>query len=553
MKDSTRLYQLLIILVAALLFVPFLGQVHLFDWDEINFAESAREMIVTKDYLTVRIDYLPFWEKPPLFIWMQVLSMKIFGVNEFAARFPNAVCGIVTLLVLFNIGRKLINNYFGLLWICVYACSILPFFYFKSGIIDPWFNLFIFLGVYNTFKYILTTQEEKKKLFIGLSGVFIGLGILTKGPVALLIYLLTCGVFYAIKMFRVKIKTSHVLIFLLTLGIVGGFWFIVQMISGNFSVIRDFIVYQIRLFRTKDAGHGGFFLYHFLVLFFGVFPASIFALRSFSREKRDDPERLYEFKNWMMILFWTVLILFTIVKTKIVHYSSLCYFPLTFLGAYGIMKLKESGQAIPKWVRIMVIGVAAFWGLILTVLQLVVHNKEWIIRKDIIKDPFAVGNLQANVSWSGYEFLIGLAFIAVVFILFSSKKVSLQTQITGLLTATLIFVYTTVVFIVPRVEGYSQRAAIEFYQSKQHEDCYVKTLGFKSYAHLFYFKLQPQANPKYRDENWLLNGKIDKPVYFVMKNTSKERYLKENLGLRVLYEKNGFVFVKRDIDINDKQ
>src|SRR6266542_5297254 len=148
MKDSSRFLQLLIVIVASLLFIPFLGHVHLFDWDEINFAEAAREMIVTKNYLSVQIDYLPFWEKPPLFIWMQVLSMKVFGINEFAARFPNAVCGIVTLLVLFNIGRKLVSNNFGLVWGLVYTCSILPFFYFKSGIIDPWFNLFIFLGVY---------------------------------------------------------------------------------------------------------------------------------------------------------------------------------------------------------------------------------------------------------------------------------------------------------------------------------------------------------------------------------------------------------------------
>jgi len=77
----------IIFIIASLLFIPFLGSVHLFDWDEINFAESAREMIVTGDYNTVRIDFEPFWEKPPLFIWMQALSMKIFGINEFAAVF----------------------------------------------------------------------------------------------------------------------------------------------------------------------------------------------------------------------------------------------------------------------------------------------------------------------------------------------------------------------------------------------------------------------------------------------------------------------------------
>ncbi len=74
--------ELLILILAILFFIPYLGAVHLFDWDEINFAEASREMIETGDYLTVRIDYQPFHEKPPFFFWFQVISMEIFGVNE---------------------------------------------------------------------------------------------------------------------------------------------------------------------------------------------------------------------------------------------------------------------------------------------------------------------------------------------------------------------------------------------------------------------------------------------------------------------------------------
>ena len=144
---ETRL-RLLIVIIGLLLFLPFNGLVHLFDWDEINFAESAREMIVTGNYSTVSINFIPFWEKPPLFIWMQVVSMKFFGINEFAARFPNAICGVLTLLILFEIGRRLKNNKFGLAWALAYGASILPFLYFKSGIIDPWFNLFIFSALF---------------------------------------------------------------------------------------------------------------------------------------------------------------------------------------------------------------------------------------------------------------------------------------------------------------------------------------------------------------------------------------------------------------------
>ena len=96
LKNRIIIINIIIALLSLALFVPFLGGVRLFDWDEINFAESAREMIVTGDYLTVRINFLPFWEKPPLFIWLQVLSMRLFGINEFAARLPNAICGTVT-------------------------------------------------------------------------------------------------------------------------------------------------------------------------------------------------------------------------------------------------------------------------------------------------------------------------------------------------------------------------------------------------------------------------------------------------------------------------
>ena len=137
-----------IILTASLLFIPFIGNMPLFDWDEINFAECAREMVVTHNYSDVQLYFQPFWEKPPLFIWLQALSMNLFGVSEFSARFPNALCGIITLLVLYRCGKALNDRKFGLTWAFVYASTLLPHLFFKSGIIDPWFNLLIFSSVY---------------------------------------------------------------------------------------------------------------------------------------------------------------------------------------------------------------------------------------------------------------------------------------------------------------------------------------------------------------------------------------------------------------------
>ena len=539
--------QISIVIIAALLFIPFLGHVHLFDWDEINFAEAAREMIRTGNYLNVQIDFHPFWEKPPLFIWMQVISMKVFGINEFAARFPNAICGVVTLSVLFNIGRKLRDTKLGLTWVIVYACSILPFFYFKSGIIDPWFNLFIFTGIYYSFLFTLAEKLQKRNYYLGLSALFIGLAVLTKGPVGLLIYGLVFGIYMIIKMFRVRITLYQILLFSGVLIAVGGFWFIVQLLSGNYQVVNDFFVYQVRLFQTKDAGHGGFLLYHFVILFFGVFPASIFALRSFKLEKKEDREPIHEYKNWMMILFWTVLILFTIVRTKIVHYSSICYFPLTFLASYVIVKLIDQKQEIPKWMNRLLITVAVFWGSIIIALQLIANYKDNIIASNLIKDPFAVHNLEAQVTWSGHEWLIGALYLLLMILFISFKRIQIQTRIIFIFLLTLIFTYTTVLVIPQKIEGYSQRAAIEFYQERSKEDCYVEPIGFKSYAHLFYFNKNIQSNPKSYDEQWLLSGAIDKPAYFIMKINNAKDYLDKYPELKIIYEKNGFVFAKRSL------
>ncbi|HXB45793.1 MAG TPA: glycosyltransferase family 39 protein, partial [Puia sp.] len=196
-------------LVAAVFFIPFLGRVHLFDWDEINFAECSREMIKMDDYSRVYINFKPFWEKPPMFFWMQSTAMKIFGVTEFAARFPNAICGLITLIVVFICGSKIYDKKFGVLWALAYGGSLFPNMYFKSGIIDPWFNLFTFLALYHFILYHWSRngfdKEGLKKnslSYVVWSGIFMGLAVLTKGQVSLMVFLLSLGVYFIYNRFR---------------------------------------------------------------------------------------------------------------------------------------------------------------------------------------------------------------------------------------------------------------------------------------------------------------------------------------------------------------
>lgn len=529
--------------IAALLFIPFLGGEHLFDWDEINFAESAREMIVTGDYLTVQINFQPFWEKPPLFIWMQVLSMKMFGINEFAARFPNAICGIVTLLVLFNIGKKIRNNLFGLIWVLAYVGSVLPFFYFKSGIIDPWFNLFIFLGVYFLMLYAFPENTQKLKNIV-LSAAFAGLAVLTKGPVGFLLIALTGGVFLLWVKFKVKVRAIDVVTYFVVLALVGGSWFIIQILTGNYDMFVDFIVYQVRLFQTQDAGHGGFFGYHFVVLFFGVFPSSILALKAFGKENTG--ETFYPFmKKWMVILFWVVLILFSIVKTKIVHYSSLAYFPLTFLAAGFVYSMYQNRGKWQKWMSVVIVVLSVLIAIPAMLLQFVDQFKYKIIESNLINDAFAVENLKAEANWSGFEFLPGLLFlVAIVFIFTRIKKTEPLKRALFLWGTTMVFTLSVILVLVPRIEKYSQNALIEFFKSKAGQDVYLKNIHFKSYATYFYGETKPPSNQNFYNDDWLLTGDIDKDVHFVTK-IHRAPLMEKYDDIKETGRKNGFVFYVR--------
>lgn len=543
-KRSVFQIQLLIAVVAALLFIPFLGQVHLFDWDEINFAESAREMIVSGNYLEVQIDFKTFWEKPPLFIWMQVISMHVFGINEFAARFPNAICGIITLLAFFNIGRYFYNKEFGLWWVLVYMASIFPFFYFKTGIIDPWFNLFMFLGIFYLFRYL----RETKTCHVALAALFTGLAVLTKGPVGALLVGLSIISYLILIRFRVRIRFWDLLLFVLISSISGGFWFLLMLWQGEGQMIADFIQYQINLFSSDVAGHKGFLLYHFVIVLAGVFPASIFALKAFRRIK--DKNNKSEFRRLMLVTFWTVMIVFTIVDTKIIHYSSLAWFPLSFLATYSIMNIRQSNYNFSLWLKIL-LGLFVFlYSTLVAIIPFFDKLKHRLIETGMIDDKFVLGNLKANAGWSGLESLTALILPAgfiIMLILFRKGKPSKAIQ--PFLISAIVFVFLVSVLFTPRVEKYTQHAAIEFYKSIQSEDLYVYPLGFKSYAHLFYTKKKnnlPEAG-----KNELLKGKTDKPAYFVIKSSKAPKKLARYPQLQVLYSKNGFVFCKLKKDSND--
>jgi 4-amino-4-deoxy-L-arabinose transferase-like glycosyltransferase len=559
-------------LSAAILFMPFLGGVHLFDWDEINFAEAAREMIVSGDWTKVQINFEPFWEKPPLFFWLQALSMKVFGVNEFAARFPNAVCGIITLNLVYYIGRKHVSEKFSFCWVLCFIGSFTPFFFFKSGIIDPWYNLFIFSSLYVIYLAFLN-QDNRSQLWL-LAGLLVGFAVLTKGPVAILVVGLCVLSFWALNRFKPFFGVVSAFGFVLAMVLVPAIWFLPETLLNGPWFIRSFLKYQADLLLSPVASHGQPWYYHPLVLLVGCFPASVFALSKFLPQRGYSSE-LVLLKKMMIVLFWVVLILFSVVTTKIVHYSSLCYFPLTFLAALTVYDSIDSKKQVVlnKLQRIVLAILTIFWFLILTFVPLLANNatlKSLVISN--LKDPFLIENIMATSNWNGFEWMIGVLFLAIwvwFFIRRRSPKAFIAT-----LTVQFMLIFITLAFIVPQVEGHIQRSAIAFYKKHQKEDALFITYKFKSYAPYFYGKVKPSVydssslekrnkilrslksmsftdlSAKQKDDfeyafrQWLIDSVSSQKAYIVA-SIYKAEELDNKVLLERLYQQGGYVFYRK--------
>ncbi len=542
-RRTTALHYALIVALAVAFFVPFLGRVHLFDWDEANFAEAAREMLATGDYMRVTIDYRAFWEKPPLFFWLQALSMSVFGVNEFGARFVNALCGILTLCIAYAVGKRLYDWRFGLLWALAFLGSFLPHLFYKSGIIDPVFNLFIFVGL-SCCIGAMQSEGNRRLLLYGAGGVSTGLAVLSKGPVGFLLVALCMGVYWASRRFRVFFTWKDITAYLLAMAAVAFVFFGVETIGHGPWFITEFLKYQLRLLTTGDAGHGRPFYFHFVVVLFGCFPASFFAIRSLlSRPARTRSQDLYN--TFMLILLAVVMVLFSLVRTKTVLYSSLSYFPLTYLAALHMYDLVRRDIPVSRRLLVSLTAFSLLIAATITAFPLLLLHKESVV--PLIADRFARACLAKPVVWYPADAFVGIGYatvlVAALLLLRSGRHVA---GLATLFLSSAVCLNTFMYLFAPRIEAYTQADAVEFFRMHAGGSVYVRALH-KSYADLFYSRKPPGLHPDSGTRDWLLSGPIDRPALLVCRVTKAERYAQyEAEGLRELGRAYGYAYFRRD-------
>ena len=548
------------------LVIPFIGSYNLFDWDEINFAESSREMLVSSNFFQVMVNFEPFHEKPPLYFWLQALSMNYFGVGSFAARLPNAVLSILVPFILFKIGSNLKNKTFGWIWSIIFLSGLLPNLYFRSGIIDPYFNLFIFLAIY----YFYLSIYFKYTLNIFFSGLFSGLAILTKGPVGLLIVILSCSIFLLLNKKYLSLK--QIIYFILPLIIVSSPWYLFELVHKGPWFMVEFVQYQLELFSQPVAGHKQPLYYHFLVVLIGCIPFSFLGLRNALKDSGSE----IIFEKLMRILLWTVLILFTIVTTKIIHYSSMSYIPLSFLAAVETYKI-FMGKSLKRVLKIPLVILSSCMGLFLAIILYLLTYKIDTI-SSFITDSNVKDVLNVKLFWQGWEWIIPLILVAASII----WLIKINTNIIKYLASFCILIGLTFAlighYIVPKIEMAIQGNAIKFYEDISDEKKYITTVGFKSYAHYFYSRIDEldssdqlyntkseilnnyfsssSLNDLNRNEknkfngyilNWLINGKIDRTAYFVTKKSRPIKQLEKSKNLKLVKQTANYQFYKREI------
>lgn len=543
-KLSANVWRVLVCTIGALLFVPFLGEAHLFDWDEVNFAEAAREMLVTGDYSYVQVNFKPFWEKPPLFIWLQAFSMSLFGVSEFAARLPNAICGVLTILILFNIGNKLVSKNFGLLWVLVYFGSLLPQAYFRTGIIDPCFNLLIFSSIH---QLVLASKEKViSRVRMIVSAVLIGLAVLTKGPTAFALLGLCCAVYFALFFRKHNWKLLDPFIYLSIVILVGFSWFFFEVAQGHGYVVQEFIDYHIRLLSKSEAGHGQPFYYHPVVLLLLCFPMSLFLISSWFNNEESSTEIIH-YKKWMTILFWVVLIVFSVVKTKIIHYSSLTYFPMSFLAAWFIYKALKSKVEISNWLKLSIFAFILLFGTAFLLVGIMEQIKEPLL-KLLINDGLAYGNFNQNIPDGPFDWIVGVVFlVAGLASLLAIQKGKTREGIVGLFGTCLVSVSLLLLIIAPKIDRYTQKSLFDFYEEHS-ESHHFQPLAMHSYAHLFYGRRTPLPVETDDEPKWLLFEKVDKPVYFVVRAHDLKKTVEYFPHIKEVDRKGGYVILERTDD-----
>src|SRR6516164_801491 len=191
MKPTLRPYfnQIFIGVLAILCYVMFfyqLGGIGLIGPDEPRYAAIARGMLASRDFITPRLFGTPWFEKPPLMYWVAAAGFKIMGFNEAGARFASALGATICVFLVYWCGRKLWDRAAGFVSALIFATSVGAFAFARAASTDMLLTTCLTMALV-FFLAGLNETSARRRLYFYLFYAALGLGLLAKGPVALLL------------------------------------------------------------------------------------------------------------------------------------------------------------------------------------------------------------------------------------------------------------------------------------------------------------------------------------------------------------------------------
>lgn len=306
-------YWLLPLIILALF--PGIDSVPLFDVDEGAFSEATREMFERGDFISPYLNGEPRYDKPALIHWLQAASVSLFGWSELALRLPSVLATALWIWMIASFVASERTERAGRVTGVVMASSLLLLVVGRAATADAVLNLCLSGALLSTFRYFRTTESK----YILLAYLFMGIGFLTKGPVALvipgavsLLLFLTAGRWR--EWLNAVLNLRGIALFLL----IALPWYVVQIWKEGWPFIDGFFLHHnVNRFQGEFEGHGGSALYYLPVLLLGLLPHSGALVPILFRLRQIWADPLLRFA---LIWFLFVLLLFSIAGTKLPHY-----------------------------------------------------------------------------------------------------------------------------------------------------------------------------------------------------------------------------------------
>lgn len=337
----------LFISAALFLFFFLVPQIPLWSSDEGRFAEIARAMHITGDWIVPHFNGLPYLEKPAFASWMTALSYQVFGVSAFAARFPGILSALGGLLVAFLFTRRLLGTEaakYGTLCLMTTAGYVLVG---RYAVIDM---EMIFLLSTSLF-FLMAGVFEQKNHFYLIAGIFMGLTFLTKGligaalpAIIFFIFLATTGRLSEFKKVPVLILT-----FLIFLAVCIPWTLAILKRQPEFLDVFIFD-HHFKRFATSTFGRKRPFWFFTYILPLVSFPWCLFLPAAIADAWKSAKEQRHKI---LFLLLWAavIFIFFSIPRSKLPYYIVPVTVPLTLI----------SGVFLSRWINREKLGISEAW------------------------------------------------------------------------------------------------------------------------------------------------------------------------------------------------